>query len=48
MLWNSRRESLVLLQCGEASDMLPAGAKELLLPIQFVNMQLSGQDFDGK
>lgn len=48
MLWNDRRESLTLLQCGEASDMLQAGAKGVLLPIQFLDMQLSGRDFAGK
>jgi hypothetical protein len=48
MLWNGRRESLILLQYGEASDMLQAEPKGVLLPIRFVDMRLSGQDLDGK
>ena len=48
MLWNGRREGPILLQGEEASDMLQAGAKEVLLRIRFVDMRLSGQHFDGK
>jgi hypothetical protein len=48
MLWNGRRGGLILLQCREANDMLQAGAKGVLLPTRVVDMQLSGQDFDGK
>jgi hypothetical protein len=48
MLWNGRREIPILLQCEEASDMLHAGPKGILLPIRFVDVWLSGQDADGK
>jgi hypothetical protein len=48
MLWKGRRESSILLQRGEASDMLQAGAKGVLLQIWLVGMWLSGQHFDGK
>jgi hypothetical protein len=37
MLWSGRKEA-----------MLHARAKGDLLPIRVVNMQLPGQDFDGK
>jgi len=42
MLWNDRRERLILLQCGEASDVLQAGAKGVLLPIQFLDLLQAG------